>query len=65
MNDHDVLREHRIEPIIPAPEFVPNSDLDQLFKQAQAAAREHGWDCPTREEFEANFRKEIAASRKP
>ena len=57
----DVLEQfHGIEPIIPATEFVPDPSLDSLFKQAQAAAREHGWECPTREEFERNYKKEMA-----
>lgn len=54
----DVLQLHRIDPIIP--ECVPDPDLDSLYRQAQAAARKHGWNCPTREEFECAYRREMA-----
>lgn len=41
--------------------FVPDPNLDSLFRQAQAASREHGWECPSREEFERAYRSEMAA----
>ena len=44
--------------------FVPDPALSALYALAQAAAREHGWECPSREEFEARYKAEIATSRK-
>lgn len=57
----DVLKPHRIEPIIS--EFVPDPDLDALFKQAVAAATQYGWTVPDRAEWEALYKSEIASKR--
>lgn len=40
--------------------FVPDPALDSLFRQALAMAKEHGWTVPSREDFEAAYRKEMA-----
>jgi hypothetical protein len=34
------------------PDFTPDPDLDALYRQAVAAAREFGWTLPLRKEFE-------------
>lgn len=61
MND-DVLEQlQRIEPIIP--EFDPA--LDALWKQLVATAKQFNWPVPARAEWEALYKSEIAASRKP
>ena len=38
------------------------SALDELYRQAVRTAQEFGWPIPAREEFEARYREELAAS---
>lgn len=44
--------------------FVPDPDLDQLYHQAVAVAKEYGWPVMERAEFERRYREEIQASRR-
>ena len=48
-------------PKIEATQFVPDPDLDALYRQAVAVAKEFGWPLPVRAEFEAQYKAEIAA----
>jgi len=36
--------------------------LEALYRQATKVAEEFGWEVPSREEFEARYKKEIAGS---
>lgn len=54
----DVLQPHQIDPLVP--EFVPDPDLDALFRQAVAVAKEFGWPLPVRAEFEARYKQQMA-----
>ena len=62
MND-DTLIEYKIVPI--PEEFVPDPDLDALYRQAVAVAREFGWTVPSRQELEEQYRREMASKRQP
>lgn len=44
-------------------DFVPDLALDALYRQAVVVAREFGWAVPSREEFEARYKEEMAAKR--
>ena len=57
--------EPKTPPKIEAALFVPDPALDSLFRQALAMATEFGWPVPVREDFERQYKDEVAASRKP
>lgn len=59
----DVLREHQIAPIIE--DAKPDPALDALYSLQVATARQLNWPVPDRAEWEALYKAEIAASRKP
>ena len=40
--------------------FASSAELDDLFELTVMTANENNWEPPTREEFEARYRKEIA-----
>ena len=41
-------------------EFISNADLDDLYDLSVLTAEENGWEIPSREEFEARYRRELA-----
>lgn len=41
-------------------EFAPDPSLDALYKQAVATAKQYGWTVPSRAEFEALYKREMA-----
>lgn len=40
--------------------FVPDPALDSLYKQLVATARQFGWPVPAREDFERQYKAEVA-----
>jgi hypothetical protein len=49
-------------PIVEAPQSEFDSALDDLYRQAVRSAEEFGWSLPARDEFEARYKEELAAS---
>ena len=58
------VKEPKTPPKIEATQFVPDPALDALYRQRVAVAKEFGWPMPVREDFERQYKNEVAASRK-
>jgi len=43
-----------------ANDFISSAELNDLYELAALTAEENGWEIPTRGEFEARYRKEVA-----